>query len=73
MRVERFRKYNTRDIYPEQTLDNDLSMVVRAGNRIYMRGQTGLDLDQKLHTEDAGEQAEHSRVAHIPALRPLRA
>jgi hypothetical protein len=34
MKVDRFRKYNTRDIYPEQTLDNDLCDVIRAGNRI---------------------------------------
>ena len=60
MKIERFRKYNTRDIYPEQTLDNDLCQVIRAGNRIYMRGQTGLDLDQKLHTEDAAEQADQA-------------
>jgi hypothetical protein len=33
MKVERFRKYNTRDIYPEQTLDNDLCQVIRAGNQ----------------------------------------
>ena len=37
MKIERFRKYNTRDIYPEQMLDNDLCQVIRAGNRIYMR------------------------------------
>ena len=60
MKIERFRKYNTRDIYPEQMLDNDLCQVIRAGNRIYMRGQTGLDLDQKLHTEDAAEQADQA-------------
>ena len=48
MQLERFRKYNTRDVYPGATLDNDLCMTVKAGNRIFMRGQTGLDLDQKM-------------------------
>ena len=57
MKIERFRKYNTHDIYPEQIFDNDLCQVIRAGIRIYMRGQTILELDQKLHTEDEAEQA----------------
>ena len=42
MKIERFRKFNTKDVYPGQTLDNDMSMVAKAGNRIFMRGQTGL-------------------------------
>jgi enamine deaminase RidA (YjgF/YER057c/UK114 family) len=41
----RLRKFNTRDTYPEQKLDNDLCMVVRAGNHIFLRGQVGQDLD----------------------------
>ena len=41
----RLRKYNTKDLYPGQSLDNDLCMVVRAGNRIFLRGQTGMDMD----------------------------
>ncbi|MFQ6023630.1 MAG: RidA family protein [Acidiferrobacterales bacterium] len=41
----RLRKFNTKDMYPDQSLDNDLCMVVRAGNRVFLRGQTGLDLD----------------------------
>ena len=41
----RLRKFNTRETYPEQKLDNDLCMVVRAGNRIFLRGQVGQDLD----------------------------
>lgn len=31
-------------MYPDQKLDNDLCMVVRAGNICYLRGQTGVDL-----------------------------
>ena len=30
MAHQRFRKFNTKDMYPEQTLDNDLAMVVRS-------------------------------------------
>jgi len=41
----RLRKFNTRDAYPEQSLDNDLCMAVRAGNTVYLRGQTAQDLD----------------------------
>jgi enamine deaminase RidA (YjgF/YER057c/UK114 family) len=40
----RLRKFNTKITYPEQALDNDLSMVVRAGNHIFLRGQVGQDL-----------------------------
>lgn len=41
----RLRKFNTRDAYPDQALDNDLSMVVRVNNTVYLRGQTAMDLD----------------------------
>jgi len=41
----RIRKFNTRDAYPDQRLDNDVCMVVRAGNHIFMRGQTAMALD----------------------------
>lgn len=41
----RLRKFNTRDAYPDQKLDNGLCMVVRAGNHIFMRGQTAMALD----------------------------
>ncbi|WP_174554712.1 RidA family protein [Pandoraea faecigallinarum] len=41
------RKFNTRDTYPEQKLDNDLCQAVIAGNTIYLRGQIGQDLDTR--------------------------
>ena len=44
----RLRKFNTRDTYPEQSLDNDLCQVVRAGNLVFVRGQVGSDFDAKL-------------------------
>lgn len=57
----RIRKYNTKDVYPGQALDNDLAMAVRAGNRIYLRGQTGLDFDGNFVGEgDPAAQAENA-------------
>ena len=41
----RIRKFNTRDTYPEQKLDNDLCQAVIAGDTIYLRGQVPQDLD----------------------------
>ena len=55
----RLRRFNTREMYPEQTLNNDLAMAVRAGNHIFMRGQTGFDLDGSFHgVGDPAAQAE---------------
>ena len=48
VKIQRFRKFNTRDVYPGGRHDNDMCMTVRAGNRIFLRGQTGFDLDQKM-------------------------
>ena len=41
----RLRKFNTRDTYPEQSLDNDLCQAVVAGNIVFLRGQVGSDFD----------------------------
>ncbi|WP_417719494.1 RidA family protein [Salipiger sp.] len=42
----RIRKFNTRDTYPEQNLDNDLCQaVVARGATIFLRGQCPQDLD----------------------------
>ena len=42
---ERLRRFNTRDTYPEQRLDNDLCQVVKArGTLVFVRGQVGQDL-----------------------------
>jgi len=46
----RLRKFNTAKTYPEQKLDNDLSMSVRAGNFVFLRGQVG----QALHGGNVG-------------------
>lgn len=45
MAHQRIRPFNTRDTYPEQSLDNDLAQAVVAGNTVYLRGQVPQDLD----------------------------
>lgn len=57
----RLRKFNTKITYPEQNLDNDLSMSVRAGNQIFLRGQVGQDLmGNNVGVGDAAAQAEQA-------------
>ena len=48
MAHQRIRKFNAKDTYPDQDLDNDLCQVVRAGNTLYLRGQVGTDFDGNL-------------------------
>ena len=48
----RIRKFNTRDTYPNQRLDNDLCQAVVAGDTIYLRGQVGTDFDGNLIDRD---------------------
>jgi enamine deaminase RidA (YjgF/YER057c/UK114 family) len=57
----RLRKFNTKDMYPDQNLDNDLCMAVRAGNTVYLRGQTGMDFDGRI--EDIGDPAAQAETA----------
>ena len=46
MAHRRIRKFNTRDTYPEQKLDNDLCQaVVARGTMVFVRGQVGQDLE----------------------------
>lgn len=57
----RLRKFNTREMYPEQKLDNDLCMVVRAGRHVFLRGQTGFTLDGDfVGAGDAAAQADNA-------------
>ena len=59
MTHQRIRKFNTAQMYPGKKMDNDLSMAVRAGNRIFLRGQTGFDLDGNMTgIGDPAKQAE---------------
>ena len=48
MTHKRIRKFNTKDTYPDQNINNDLCQVVRAGNMVFLRGQVGTDLEGNL-------------------------
>jgi enamine deaminase RidA (YjgF/YER057c/UK114 family) len=65
----RIRKFNTRDTYPEQKLDNDLCQAVVANGTIYLRGQIGQDLDtrESVGIGDVAAQAEKA-MANIDML-----
>lgn len=57
----RLRKFNTRNVWKGQDISNDLSMVVRAGNLVFVRGQTAMDLKGKIHgINDPGAQTENA-------------
>ena len=59
MKHKRIRKFNTSQMYPGKGMDNDLCMAVKAGNRIFLRGQTGFDLNGNMTgIGDPGAQAE---------------
>ena len=61
MKHQRIRKFNTAEMYPGKGMDNDLCMAVRAGNRVFLRGQTGLDLDGNMTgVGDAAVQSENA-------------
>ena len=67
---ERLRKFNTRDTYPEQRLDNDLCQVVKArGTMVFLRGQVGQDLatSASVATGDPAGQAEQA-MANVALL-----
>lgn len=65
----RIRKFNTRDTYPEQKLDNDLCQAVVANNIVFLRGQIGQDLDtrESVGIGDVSAQAEKA-MANIKML-----
>jgi enamine deaminase RidA (YjgF/YER057c/UK114 family) len=44
---KRIRPFNTKDTYPEQSLDNDLCQAVVANGVVYLRGQIGQDLETR--------------------------
>ncbi len=65
----RIRKFNTKDTYPEQNLDNDLCQAVVAGNTVYLRGQVAQDLDtrESVAVGDPAGQAEKA-MANVDML-----
>jgi enamine deaminase RidA (YjgF/YER057c/UK114 family) len=66
----RHRKFNTKDTYPEQKLDNDLAQaVVARGTVIFLRGQCPQDLDsaKNIDSHDPVEQT-HKVMQNIRQL-----
>ena len=70
MTHKRIRKFNTKDTYPEQSLDNDLCQaVVAQGTMIFLRGQCPQNLDDavSLDSHDPVEQT-HKVMQNIKQL-----
>lgn len=71
MAHQRIRKFNTRDTYPEQNLDNDLchAVVTRGGRTVYLRGQCPQNLDdaRTIDSHDPVEQT-HKVMQNIRQL-----
>lgn len=66
----RIRKFNTKETYPEQDLDNDLCQaVVARGTMIFLRGQCPQNLDdaKNLNSHDPVEQT-HKVMQNIKQL-----
>ena len=69
---ERIRPFNTKETYPEQSLDNDLCQaVVARGTSVFLRGQVAQDLDtrESLHAGDAGAQTAKAMAISKCCLR----
>ena len=71
MAHQRIRKFNTKETYPEQKLDNDFcqAVVTRGGRTVYLRGQCPQDLDnaRNIQSHDPIEQT-HKVMQNIKQL-----
>ncbi len=70
MAHRRIRKFNTKDTYPEQELDNDLCQaVVARGTLVFVRGQIGQNLEtsESVGIGDAAAQT-HQAMQNIRML-----
>ena len=71
MTHKRIRKFNTKDTYPEQNLNNDLcqAVVTEGGKTVWMRGQCPQNLDNGVNIEsiDPAEQT-HKVMQNIKLL-----
>ena len=67
----RLRKFNTKDTYPEQSLDNDLcqAVVTQGGRIVWLRGQCPQNLDdaQSIDSHDPVAQT-HKVMQNIKQL-----
>ncbi|MEM9146165.1 MAG: RidA family protein [Pseudomonadota bacterium] len=71
MAHQRIRPFNTRDTYPEQSLDTDLcqAVVTRGGRTVWLRGQCPQNLDdaKTIDSHDPAEQT-HKVMQNIRQL-----
>jgi enamine deaminase RidA (YjgF/YER057c/UK114 family) len=71
MTHQRIRKFNSKDTYPEQNLDNDLcqAVVTKGGQTVWMRGQCPQNLDdaKNIESHDPAEQT-HKVMQNIRQL-----
>lgn len=71
MEHTRIRKFNTKDTYPEQNLDNDLcqAVVTEGGKIVWLRGQCPQNLDDAVNiaSSDPAEQT-HKVMQNISQL-----
>ena len=59
----RIRKFNTKETYPEQNLDNDLCQAVIArGKTMFLRGQCPQDLDDAKNIDSPDPVAQTHKV-----------
>lgn len=60
----RIRSFNTKETYPEQSLDNDLcqEVVTRGGSTVWMRGQCPQNLDNARNIESHDPAAQTHKV-----------
>jgi enamine deaminase RidA (YjgF/YER057c/UK114 family) len=63
MSHERLRRFNTKDTYPEQSLDNDLCQaVVARGTLVFLRGQCPQNLDDARNIDSREPEAQTHKV-----------
>lgn len=65
----RIRKFNTKETYPEQNLDNDLCQaVVARGTTVFLRGQISQNLDDAKNVEGDAVAQTHKTMQNIKQL-----
>ena len=72
MAHQRIRSFNTRDTYPEQSLDNDLcqAVVTRGGRTVWMRGQCPQNLDDAVNIDSHDPAEQTHKVMENIRQRP---
>lgn len=60
----RLRKFNTRETYPEQNLDNDLcqAVVTHGGRTVYLRGQCPQNLEDSVSLDSHDPELQTHKV-----------